>query len=67
MQYAIDGLRYGFALKPKNIHKSISSLSREYSVHDRLLVVTSGTKCNNNLPLALSSENRSFKTLATTG
>jgi hypothetical protein len=62
--YAIGGLRYGFSLKAKHIHKSIGSLSREYSVPDKLLVVMSGTKCNSNIPLVLSSENRNFKTLA---
>ena len=67
MQYAIDGLRYSFALKATSIHKSIGSLSKACSVRDRLLVVMSGTKCKNNIPLALPSENKSSKTLATKG
>jgi len=33
-------------------------------VHDRLLFVMSGTKCKNIILLALSSENKSCKTLA---
>jgi hypothetical protein len=37
MQYANGGLRYGFYLKAKSFRESIVSLSREYSVSDRLL------------------------------